>query len=258
MAKSIYDLPEVYQTILEKPNEIISIEVETITTLLDKHGIRGGKLLNLGCRTAPHALLLAQRGFEVTGLDPSEAMLAEARARAKTLKVEFQTVRAGEVDFELGEKKFVAAIFMFESFPQITSLDAIRRNFSSVRKHLRDEGIYIVDVDSLTHGIVLEESLRGRKTIVFDNGYAERWFEDLPGDWEEGTNTEVLNTRIMLNDVLHETRDVWEYRMYTPWDLSLLACGLDGWVYEGSYSWRGPECDLANEAHYFGVYRKIG
>jgi SAM-dependent methyltransferase len=256
--ESIYDLPEIYQTILEKPNEIISVEVETITSLLDKHGIRGGKLLCLGCRTAPHALLLAQRGFEVTGLDPSEAMLTEARTRAENLKIEMRTVLSGEIEFELEEKKFVAAIFMFENFPQITRYNEIGRNFSSVRRHLRNDGIYIVDVDSLTHGILREENLRGRKTIVLNNGYAERWFEDLPGDWEEGTNTEVLNARIMLDGVLHETRDVWEYRMYTPWDLSLLACGLDGWVYEGSYSWRGLEYKLTNEAHYFGVYRKIG
>lgn len=256
--ESIYDLPEIYQTLLEKPNEIISAEVDTICALLEKHGMRGGKVLDLGCRTAPHALLLAQRGFDVTALDPSDSMLAEVRARADQLGVDLNTVRSEEVNFELEEKNFVAAIFMFENFPQITRYSEIGRNFSSVRRHLRNEGIYIVDVDSLTHGIVREAGMRGHKTLVLKNGYAERWFEDLPGDWEEGTNTEVLNARIMLDGVLHETHDAWKYRMYTPWDLSLLACGLDGWVYEGAYSWRGLEFNLTNEEHYFGVYRKIG
>ncbi|MCZ7553773.1 MAG: class I SAM-dependent methyltransferase [Anaerolineales bacterium] len=256
--ESIYDLPQIYQIILEKPTEIITIEVDTLNEVLDKYGIRGGHLLNLGCRTAPHALLLAQRGFEVTALDPSAAMLAEAQAQAERLGIEIKTVRSEEVDFDLEYKKFVAAFFMFENFPQITRYAEIRRNFAAVRRHLRDGGLYIVDVDSLTHGIVREESLRGRKTIVLKNGYAERWFEDLPGDWEAGTNTEVLNARIMLDDSLHETRDVWEYRMYTPWDLELLACGLDGWVYVGSYSWRGLRLPLANEEHYFGVFQKVG
>jgi len=256
--ESIYSLPEIYQIILEKTEEIIAAEVNTITELLDKHGIRGGRLLNLGCRTAPHALLLAQRGFEVTALDPSSAMLAEVQARSEQLGLEIKTAQSAEVEFALEENKFVAAFFMFENFPQITRYADIRQNFSSVRRHLRNDGIYIVDVDSLTHGIVREESLRSRKTILLKNGYAERWFEDLPGDWEAGTNTEVLNARIMLNDNLYETRDVWEYRMYTPWDLALLAYGLDGWVYEGSYSWRGLGHPLANEEHYFGVYLKTG
>ena len=37
------------------------------------------KVLDLGCGTGEHSRLLASRGFEVTGIDASEAMLARAR-----------------------------------------------------------------------------------------------------------------------------------------------------------------------------------
>jgi hypothetical protein len=258
MMKSIYDLPEVYQAVLQKPDEVIEQEVETIHQLLKMHGVRGKKLLNLGCRPNPHGLLLAEKGYIITALDPYTTMLEEASRRAGRRGLNIRTIQANEVDFDLNEHDFDSAIFMFENFPQITLLADIGRNFSSVRRHLITGGIYIVDVDSLTHGIVREGGMRDRQTILLSNGYAERWFEDLPGDWEDGTNCEVLNTRIMLDAELHETHDEWRYRMYTPWDLSLLACGLDGWKYNGASSWRSPGADLRNEVHYFGIYEKIG
>ena len=40
-------------------------------------------ILDLGCGTGGHALRLAQRGYAVTGVDRSAAMLAEARHEAE-------------------------------------------------------------------------------------------------------------------------------------------------------------------------------
>lgn len=255
---SIYDYPEIYLAVLEKSEEVIHQEVDTILRLLEMHQIQRGKVIDFGCRPAPHGLLLAESGFQVTAVDSSPAMLAEVRRQAERRGVQVSAVQAGEVDFDLEESDFEAAIFMFETFPQITQLAEIGRNFSAMRRHLKTGGIYIVDVDSLSHGILQEGNVRNRKTILLKNGYAERWFEDLPGDWEEGTNCEILYTRAMLDGELHETRDEWHYRMYTPWDLSLLACGMEGWKFSGAYSWRGPHLRLTNETHYFGVYQKIG
>ena len=39
-------------------------------------------ILDLGCGTGSHALLLARRGYQVTGVDRSQEMLAQARQKA--------------------------------------------------------------------------------------------------------------------------------------------------------------------------------
>jgi SAM-dependent methyltransferase len=253
---SLYDLPQVYLPILEKTTEVIQVEVHTIRKLLERRQITGGKVLEVGCRTAAHGRRLAQVGFQVTAIDPSESMLAEARRRAKKSEVALKTIQAGEVDFDLDEKDFDAAVFMYENFPQITNMVEIVMHFASVRRHLKPGGAYIFDVDSLTHGIRRQGGMRGRRMITFSNGYAERWYEDQPGDWVDGTNCEVLNCRIMLDGSLHETSDAWCYRMYTPWDLRLLAGAMEGWRMEGAYSWRGPEVDLSKENHYFALFAR--
>ncbi|MCB0125992.1 MAG: class I SAM-dependent methyltransferase [Caldilineaceae bacterium] len=39
----------------------------------------GGRILDVGCGTGRHAVELARRGYQVTGLDFSAGMLAEAQ-----------------------------------------------------------------------------------------------------------------------------------------------------------------------------------
>ncbi|MEZ6183688.1 MAG: methyltransferase domain-containing protein [Planctomycetota bacterium] len=48
----------------------------------------GARILDLGCGTGRHAVALALRGFAVTGLDLSPAMLQVARARAEEVGAE--------------------------------------------------------------------------------------------------------------------------------------------------------------------------
>jgi malonyl-CoA O-methyltransferase len=52
-------------------------------------GVRGLKALDLGCGTARHSLWLAAAGADVTAVDFSEGMLAEARAKPGADHVRF-------------------------------------------------------------------------------------------------------------------------------------------------------------------------
>ncbi|MDP3443326.1 MAG: class I SAM-dependent methyltransferase, partial [Ignavibacteria bacterium] len=49
------------------------------------------KILDIGCGTGRHSIELAKRGYDVTGIDLSESMLAKARLNAtdQNVKVNF-------------------------------------------------------------------------------------------------------------------------------------------------------------------------
>ncbi|MBQ1188434.1 MAG: methyltransferase domain-containing protein [Peptococcaceae bacterium] len=53
-----------------------------IDRMLKKHGCPGKRLLDLGCGTGSISIPLAQKGYQVTGVDLSEEMLAVAREKA--------------------------------------------------------------------------------------------------------------------------------------------------------------------------------
>jgi len=60
------------------------------------------RVLDIGCGTGRHALELARRGYQVVGVDLSEAQLARARkiAAAEGLKVEFRQADARRLRFK--------------------------------------------------------------------------------------------------------------------------------------------------------------
>jgi len=77
----------------------------------------GGPVLDLGCGFGRHSIELAAQGVEVTGVDPSATMIAEARRRASERGVSPTFVNDGAHAFD-GKSSFGEAICLFTSFGQ--------------------------------------------------------------------------------------------------------------------------------------------
>lgn len=56
---------------------------EELVSLVESGRIKPGRAIDLGCGAGANAIYLAQKGFEVTGVDYAEAAIEKARARAK-------------------------------------------------------------------------------------------------------------------------------------------------------------------------------
>jgi len=75
-------------------------EVDFIEKEINKD--KNCKILDIGCGTGRHAIELAKRGYNVTGIDLSESMIEKARekARASGLDVNLQVADARNLSFE--------------------------------------------------------------------------------------------------------------------------------------------------------------
>jgi SAM-dependent methyltransferase len=98
-------------------------------------------LLDLGCGTGRHALLLAGRGYRVAGVDASREMLeiaeAQGGAAAAFHQGDIRTVRLGE--------SFDVVLSMFHVMCYQSSNADLAAAFATVREHLRPGGIFIFD-----------------------------------------------------------------------------------------------------------------
>jgi len=73
----------------------------------------GEHILDMGCGTGRHSVELARRGFEVTGVDLSQAMLNQASKAAESAGVEVEFIRSNAAEFQ-SDEKFDAAISLCE------------------------------------------------------------------------------------------------------------------------------------------------
>ena len=180
--KSLYDFPEVYDQILCHDAETVDREVKTIVDLLGTHGITGGRILELACGTCVHSIALARARFECVGLDLSERMLECAKRTASTARVNIELHKEDIIDFDL-RQEFDCVIFMSETFPLIAGHKDVKSHFAAVRRHLRDGGLYIIDIDSHKHGVGTKCEEWGRRTVKIEGGTVDIWNESFPGDW---------------------------------------------------------------------------
>lgn len=103
-------------------------------------------LLELGCGTGVHALLLAEQGYSVTGVDQSEEMLAAANANAKIQSQSSRlTFLQGDVRTVKLYNTFDAVISLFHVMSYQATNDDLLAAFASARSHLRPEGVFLFD-----------------------------------------------------------------------------------------------------------------
>ncbi len=97
-------------------------------------------VLDLGCGTGSHALLLAGRGHQVMGIDASPGMLRVARAKARGRRnPAFR--RADMRSFDLG-RTFDAAICMDGAFTHLLTDRDLLTHLRTVRRALAPDGVY--------------------------------------------------------------------------------------------------------------------
>ncbi|MBM3943903.1 MAG: class I SAM-dependent methyltransferase [SAR202 cluster bacterium] len=110
---------ELYLPFLEKAEERTADEVDALITLFRRHGVpEGGRVLDAACGTGRHAVALAQRGYEVVGLDVSPLYIRLADECAKEAGARARFVEGDVLDAvaALGdERPFDAVISMFNS-----------------------------------------------------------------------------------------------------------------------------------------------
>lgn len=118
-------------------------EVDNIISLT---GIKPDmKILDLGCGIGRHALELARRGFEVTGVDRTESYLATARNNAQKENLQVDYVQEDMRAFRR-PSGYDAVISMFTSFGYFEDPEDDRKVATSMLASLRSDGVLLIDV----------------------------------------------------------------------------------------------------------------
>ena len=83
---SIYEFPDIYDAVLQRPPEVLEAEVASIRRMMADRGVTAGRVLELACGTCPHGIRLARQGFSATGVDKSCQMLDAAKKQGVTVE----------------------------------------------------------------------------------------------------------------------------------------------------------------------------
>ena len=188
-------------------------EVDFIEDILDKFGINGRKILDLGCGTGLHEKEFSKRGYEITGLDLSEEMIELAKKRNPKSKF-----FVGDMsNFYLNEK-FDAIISMFSAMGYLTENKQIEGFFSSIKEHLNQKGLLILDVWNGL-GVMNELPTSREKSAKFKHlKITRRSFPDL--DSRNHVNNVKFNVKVFENgNLIDDYNENHKVRFFFPQEL---------------------------------------
>jgi SAM-dependent methyltransferase len=178
------------------------------------------RVLDLGCGTGGHVWPLAERGYQVVGVDRSPFMLERARARGVSARFELSDIAA----LDLPDPPFDAAVMMFGVLSyQHTNAD-LQAALSSARRHLRPGGLLFADA---WYGPAVLSQRPSQRIKVIDRP-GEQVIRVASSDLDTRHNLCTVNYhlwRISEQRVLAETREVHTMRYVFAPELELFLSG---------------------------------
>ena len=151
-------------------------ECDFIEAIFKKYRCQPKTILDLGCGTGGHSLILARRGYKVTGVDRSAEMLDVGRKKAKSRKVEIEFIQ-GDIKNITLNRQFDAVISMFAVMSYQVTNSALASACKLAKDSLLSGGIFIFDcwygpavlIDKPTPRIKEIKLNNGEKIIRFTN-----------------------------------------------------------------------------------------
>lgn len=114
-------------------------EVEYLVSVLSRCSITSGRLLEFGAGTGKHGVLLADRGFDVLGIELSNDMVARAPA-CKGLQI-----IQGDIATFKGQGIYDAVISLFHVMSYQVESAQLLKVFENATNHLDIGGVFIFD-----------------------------------------------------------------------------------------------------------------
>lgn len=154
------------QNFNRKPSLLLTQAVE---------GVRPGKALDVGMGEGRNAINLAQRGWEVTGIDRAEGALALARQQARDQGVRLTPILQAAEEFDWGREQWDLIALLYFS--------AVRQHVSKVRESLKPGGLVVVEAFLASPGSAARgvEYKPGELRKLFEEGFKILRYEETEG-----------------------------------------------------------------------------
>ena len=139
MSDAVFNAYSRYYDLLYRDKDYVA-EAEYIADLLERFGVSGKSLLEFGSGTGKHGQLLAQHGYEVTGIERSAEMVAQAEVAPG-----FSCQQGDICTVQLGQT-FDAVLSLFHVMSYQITNDAVLAVFERAAEHLQADGLFVFDV----------------------------------------------------------------------------------------------------------------
>lgn len=122
--------------------------IEFLEDTFRQYGLNQPSIVDIGCGTGTMPILLAKKGYSVTGIDLSEDMLSIAMEKAEHEKVKIPFYMQNMMELE-GFENIDCISILCDSLNYLQSEEEVAMTFQKVYESLKTDGLFIFDVHSI-------------------------------------------------------------------------------------------------------------
>jgi SAM-dependent methyltransferase len=161
--------------------------VQYLPKIFKKHCIRPVNIMDLCCGDGRFAILMAKKGFAVTGVDGSPYMIkyAKERSRKARLKIDFSVQKMQDLTVQT---RYDLVTCWYDSINYLLTKRQLDKMFRNVYRILKDGAFFIFDINTI-YG--LKVNWPGTSPCVVQNNNTQFEMHVCPGTFKK--NTAVLN-----------------------------------------------------------------
>ena len=143
--EEFYDQIAEYYDEMTRFKDRFEDEKEIFSEWINKYQFK--KVLDLGCGSGLHTILLKKLGIEATGVDISENMIIKAKKNAQKFGIDPSFIKSFFNDLNKNIKeKFDTVLFPGNSLPHIKTHQELLTTFKNIRKLLLPQGKFILQI----------------------------------------------------------------------------------------------------------------
>ena len=130
-------------------NEDINYDemVDCILRICNENNIEFNDYLDIACGTGNVTVRIAKHFKNIYGVDLSEDMLREAFDKLKSERIKGKIICQDMTELSLN-RKFDLITSVLDSTNYVTDIDGLKNYLKGVYEHLKDDGLFIFDVNS--------------------------------------------------------------------------------------------------------------
>lgn len=202
--------------------------------LLSLCGVTGGILLDLGCGTGSMSVKMADKGFDVIGVDSSIGMLGVAQQKMYESGKQILLLNQPMQDIDL-YGTVDCAICVLDSINHLNNSDEVKQTFQKVSLFMNKGGAFVFDVNTIYK----------HKNVLADNAFIYD-FDDLFCAWQNNYNSENNSVDISLDffeeedGVYYRSCESFSEQAYELEDISL-------WLEDAGFEVIGIYDDLTTD-----------
>lgn len=170
----------------------------------------GASILDVCCGSGHVTKELVKRGYKVTGIDASAALIAQARRDLPQVDLQVQDARAMQLP-----TRYDAALSTFDSLNHILYIDELHQVFERVHRVLADDGLFVFDMN--VERAYLHDHQRWTVNISDESvGLVRGTYSPQ----EKKASTEIIwFAKAGENNIWNQHRSVVEQRCYTQTEI---------------------------------------